>query len=174
MRVLGRMGLLVVLWLLAWGQLTVANVVSGTVVAAALLVAFPLDPRANGRLRLDAGGIARLAGHVVVQLVTSNVVVAREILRRRSDLRPGVIAHRLRQPSQEVVTVMSSVIALSPGTMTVDVDPDSTTICVHFLLLRDVDAARAGLARLEDLAVRAIGGPPPNPSPAASSSKESP
>jgi hypothetical protein len=40
--------------------------------------------------------------------------------------------------------------------MTADVDPDSTTIYVHFLLLRDLDAARASLDRLERLASRAI------------------
>ena len=39
---------------------------------------------------------ARLAGYVAVQLVTSNVVMTREILRRRLDVQPGVLAHRLR------------------------------------------------------------------------------
>ena len=51
---------------------------------------------------------------------------------------------------------MTSVIALSPGTMTVDVDRESTTIYVHFFRLRDLAAARASLARLERLVVDAI------------------
>ena len=51
---------------------------------------------------------------------------------------------------------MTSVISLSPGTMIVDVDPDATTIYVHFLFLRDIDAARASLVRLESLTRRAI------------------
>lgn len=158
MRIAGRIALLVALWLLAWGEASVANVVSGVAVAAALLGAFPPGPRAGGGLRVSPAGALRLAVYVLVQLVISNVVMARQILRRRPDVRPGVLAHRLAQPSEEVVTVMTSVIALSPGTMTVDVDAESRIVFVHFFLLRDVEAARAALRRLENLAVGAIAG----------------
>jgi multicomponent Na+:H+ antiporter subunit E len=157
MRILGRVALLLALWLLAWGQVTLANVVSGIAVGSALLVAFPPVRRAGAPVRLRPVGAARLAAYVLTQLVTSNLVMAREVLRRGSSARPGVLAHRLQGPSEEIVTLMTSIIALSPGTMTVDVDRDSRTIYVHFLFLRDVEAARALLARLEQLAVRAIG-----------------
>jgi multicomponent Na+:H+ antiporter subunit E len=157
---------LVALWLLAWGEISVANLLSGVAVAGALLVAFPAGRQAE--VRVSIPGAARLAGHTLVQLVTSNVLITREIVRRRPNLRQGVLAHRLETPSEEVVTVMTSVIALSPGTMTVDVDPDSSTIHVHFLLLRDVDEARASLARLERLTLDAI------PATSTSTSKERP
>ena len=156
MRTIGRIALLVGLWLLAWGQVTVPNLVSGVGVAIALLVVFPPGGRATGRLRFGVAGIGRLARYVVVQLVNSNVVMARQIVRRRSDAQPGVLAHRLRRPSEEVVTLMTSVIALSPGTMTADVDRESRTIYVHFFHLRDANEARASLNRLEDLVVNAI------------------
>jgi multisubunit Na+/H+ antiporter MnhE subunit len=99
----------------------------------------------------------------VAQLLISNVVVTREILRRRTRLAPGVLAHRLAHPSDEVVTIMTSVISLSPGTMTADVDPDGTTLYVHFLLLHDIESARAGLARLESLVIAALGALRPGP-----------
>ena len=156
MRIVGRVALLVGLWLLAWGEASLGNVVSGVAVATALLLAFPPGPRASGRLRFSAIGGGRLAVYVLVQLVNSNVVMARQILRRRPEARPGVLAHRLGQPSEQVVTVMTSVIALSPGTMTVDVDAESRIIYVHFFLLRDLEAARASLRRLEDIAVQTI------------------
>ena len=159
MRIVCRIALLVVLWLLAWGEVSVGNVVSGVAVAAALLVAFPLGPRASGRLRFSPIGAGRLAVYVLVQLVNSNVVMARQILRRRPETVPGVLAHRLSEPSEEVVTVMTSVISLSPGTMTVEVDAESRVIYVHFFLLRDLEAARTSLSRLEDLAVQAIAAP---------------
>jgi len=149
--------LLVTLWLLAWGEFSVANVVSGIVVATGLLAAFPTTRVSRRNLHPSLSGIARLGLYIVTQLVISNVVVTREILRRRTRLAPGVLAHRLVCPSDEVVTVMTSVISLSPGTMTADVDPDGTTLYVHFLLLRDIDAARAGLARLEGLVIAALG-----------------
>lgn len=156
MSMLARVALLVALWLLAWGQITVGNVISGAAVATVLLVAFPPAAHNRPRLRVSPVGAVRLAGYVVTQLMTSNIVMTREILRRRSSIRPGVLAHRLRIPSEEVVTLMTSIIALSPGTMTVDVDRGSTTIYVHFLFLRDVNASRASLDRLERLASQAL------------------
>jgi multicomponent Na+:H+ antiporter subunit E len=170
-RILGRIMLLVALWLLAWGELSLANVLSGVVVASALLVAFP--PGRRSHVRFSLVGSVRLAGYVAAQLVTSNLVMAREILRVRPSTHPGVLAHRLQRGSDELITLMSSVIALSPGTMTVDVDRESTTIYVHFLLLRDVDAARASLTRLEQLAVGAISEPDPGSPTAPAPTEES-
>ena len=83
----------------------------------------------------------------------------RDSLRRDPARRPGVVAHRLAQPSEEVATLVSSVIALSPGTMTVDVESDASVLYVHFFTLRNaeqVEAARTSLARLEQRVIDAI------------------
>ena len=172
MRLLGRVTRLMALWLLAWGEITLANVLSGTLVAAALLAAFPPERRTHGRLRISALGVARLAAYAAAQLVISNIVMTAQIIRRRPDPHPGVIAHRLQHPSEEVATVMTSVIALSPGTMTVDLDRHSSTIYVHFFRLRDVDAARSSLDRLERLAVHAIAAVDPDDNPVGTEPKE--
>lgn len=152
---------LVVLWLLAWGEVSVANVVSGIVVASALLVLFPLGP--PGDARLHPAGAARLLGYIAVQLVVSNVAMVRQVLRPQPAFASGVLAHHLQQPSEAVLTAMTTVISLSPGTMTVDTTPDAAAIYVHFLVLDDVEAARAGLRHLEELVVHALGVPPPVP-----------
>ena len=156
MRTLRRLTLLVALWLLAWGEISLANLLSGICVAGAVLLAFPPGRRATGQLRISAAGTARLLAYVMRQLVTSNILMTRQILRRHPDVQPGVIAHRLRQPSEEAVTVMTSIIALSPGTMTVDVDPGSTTIYVHFFRLHDPSTAREQLDQLERIVAGAI------------------
>jgi len=157
---LGMTALLVVLWILAWGQLTLANVLSGLVVAAALLLAFPQRRGDRSAVRLSAAGIVRLVAYVVTQLIESNIVMTRQILRRDTARRPGVLAHRLERPSAHVAAVMSGVIALSPGTMTIDVAGDSSAVYVHFFELDDVDAARASLVRLEQLVTNAIAARP--------------
>jgi multicomponent Na+:H+ antiporter subunit E len=155
-RHLGITALLVVLWILAWGELTLANILSGLVVGAALLLAFPQRRGARSALRLSAVGIVRLVAYVVTQLIESNIVMTRQILRRDTERRPGVLAHRLERPSAHIAAVMSGVIALSPGTMTIDVAGDSSVVYVHFFELDDVDAARAYLVRLEQLVTNAI------------------
>ena len=77
-------------------------------------------------------------------------------IRRRGEHRSGVVVHELREPSDQGLTVMTSIISLSPGTMTVDVTADAALLHVHFFDLGDVDAARRGLVRLERLVTAAF------------------
>jgi multicomponent Na+:H+ antiporter subunit E len=158
-----RRGLLLIgFWLLAWGEVSVANVVSGSLLAVALLVAFPFKRRsATHRVRL--AGATRMALYVLGQLVPSNVLVTREVLSRRSRIRTGVLAYPLEHPSDEVLSLMAHVIALTPGTMTVEATRDPAVLYVHFLLLDDVEQARRTLVRLERLAVDVFGGPAVEP-----------
>lgn len=158
MRAVPRVALLVGVWLLAWGDVSVANTVSGLAVAVVLLVAFPAY-RGATRARVSAVGAARLVMYVLAQLVPSNVLVARQVVGRRSRIRTGVLAYPLQHPSDEVVSLMAHVIALTPGTMTVEATRDPFVLYVHFLLLDDLDHARRAIARLEGLVVAALGGP---------------
>ncbi|MCB0976634.1 MAG: Na+/H+ antiporter subunit E [Acidimicrobiales bacterium] len=155
MRSAGRLVLLTVLWMFAWGSFTPASVLSGIAVSIGLLALFP--PGQPHDVKIRPLGSLRLAGHVVVQLLASNLVMARQILSRRPALRQGVVTHHLGVPSEEVVTVMTSILALSPGTMTVGASPDSSTIQVHVLTLDDLTSMGRSLARLEDLVVGAVG-----------------
>lgn len=159
MRAASRVTVLVAVWLLAWGEVSVANTLSGIVVAGALLVAFPAY-RGTARPRVRPMGAVRLVLYVLGQLVPSNVLVAKQVVSRRSRIRTGVLAYRLDHPSDEVVSLMAHVIALTPGTMTVEATRDPWVLYVHFLLLDDLDRARATVARLERLAVAALGGGP--------------
>lgn len=158
MRAARRAVLLIAVWLLAWGDVTVANALSGAVVAAVLLVAFPPHRRPTTPRRVSPVGVARLVVHVLIQLVPSNVLVARQILSRRSRIRTGVLAYPLQHPSDEVLSLMAHVIALTPGTMTVEATREPSVLYVHFLLLSDLDQARRTVAGLERLAVAALGG----------------
>lgn len=172
MRLTSRLVVLVVLWLLAWGQVSLANVVSGLAVATMLLVAFPAARHSGPRLRIRPVGVLRLLLYIVGQLFTSNYLVTREILSRRASIRAGVLAYPVQHPSDEVVTLIANIIALAPGTMTVEATRHPAVVYVHFLLLEDVDQARQAIARLERLVVGAVGFPDHGPAPATPSAQE--
>ena len=148
---------LLALWLLAWGEVSVANVVSGIVLIVILMLAFPTGPHRGARVRVRPIALVRLLAFVLTQLAVSNVLVAREIVSRRSRVRTGVVAYRVRQPSDLTLTLMSNILALAPGTMPVDVVHDPPVLYVHFLLLSDVEDARRRMAQLERLVVAVVG-----------------
>ncbi|MDQ4131640.1 MAG: Na+/H+ antiporter subunit E [Actinomycetota bacterium] len=159
MKTVRRAALLMGFWLLAWGEVSTANVVSGVVLIAVLFAAFPPRRHTTGNPRVSVVGAARLVVYVLVELVPSNVLVAREVVSRGSRIRAGVLAHHLEHPSEEVLSLMAHVIALTPGTMAVEATPEPSVLYVHFLLLEDLDEARRRVARLERLVVTALGGP---------------
>ncbi len=146
---------LTVVWVLLWGSLSAANVVGGIVVAAVLLTAFPVAAGVGRVGRPRPLAALRLAGYVLRNLVVSNVVVTLAILRPGPQPNPFIIRCALRTRSPRIVTTIANVLAMSPGVLPVDVEPNA--IRVHVLRARDVERTRASVAHLETLIVRAFG-----------------
>lgn len=149
---------LTAIWTLLWGDLSLANVLTGVAVSTLLLVVFPAQQRTvPGLGRPRPLGLVRFLLYVLGQFVVSNVLVAIEIVSPRSRVRTGIVACPLRTRSPSMIAFLANVVALTPGTMPVDVETDPPVIYVHVLVLKDVGSARRGIARLESLAVRAFG-----------------
>lgn len=147
---------LTLIWVLAWGSPSPANVLGGLAVAAVLMTVAP-DTWPAGRLRVRPVAVARFAGYVVVKAIESNMVITREILARHSRVHTGVVAVPLPECSDGLVTLIANVMALTPGTMPIEVTRDPTVLYVHILHLHDVEATRAEMRKLATLAYRAFG-----------------
>lgn len=146
---------LVTVWLLLWEDLSWANVLSGTVLAVAVLalVNRPIDEGAD-RIRILAS--LRLIVWFAWQLVVASTVVAWEVLTPTQHVRQGIVEVDLRTASPRVATLVANITSLIPGTLTLEVMPDPMRLYVHVLHLRDPDGVRADTARLEELVVRAV------------------
>jgi multicomponent Na+:H+ antiporter subunit E len=156
----GVVAVLVAIWLLLWGEVSVANIASGVLVGVLLLVSFPADHDVVAvRHRFRPFAAASLVAFVVGDLVRSTVGTALEVLRTESTVRTGVIACPLRVQNDGLVTFLANVIALSPGTMPIEVAYRPHVIYVHSLHATDPEQVRMFVSKLEELAVRVIGGP---------------
>ncbi|HEY5875725.1 MAG TPA: Na+/H+ antiporter subunit E [Ilumatobacteraceae bacterium] len=149
---------LIGLWCLLWGDLSVANVISGGAVAALLMVAYPTGVRpTHGMSGVRPVALVRLVVYVLYEFAVSNALVARAVLSRESKMRTGIVACPLRTTSESMITFLANVLALSPGTLPVEVSLDPPVIHLHVLLLRDDADPRRNVALLESLALRAFG-----------------
>jgi multicomponent Na+:H+ antiporter subunit E len=149
---------LAVAWTMLWDRVSVANVVGGFVVAAALLLVFPLRPVAPEDRRLVRPvALLRLAASVVVDVVVATVVVARTVVSPSRRHRTGVVACRMRTASPKVLSTVANALALSPGTMAVDATNDPPTLYVHVLQLDSTLDMRRKVAHLERLVIEALG-----------------
>ena len=159
-RIVGIEAALVVVWVLAWGDLSVANVLSGVVVGVLVLATFPVGrlPDRGGRT-LHLVPAARLLGVFLANLAASNVAMAREIVTGGRRIETGVVACPLRVDSDGIATFLANVLSLSPGTLVLEVDHEPPVLYLHVLHMADRERIVATVARLEELAVATYGSP---------------
>lgn len=149
---------LTIVWVLLWGGLTVANVVSGLVVAVVVTLVFPLPPIVfAGRVR--PRGLAVLVGWFVVELVVASVQVAGQALRIGRPPMNAVIEVDLRSHSDLYLTLTAELLSLVPGSLVVEVRRSTSTLFLHVLGVRsaaDVEQARQRALLQEERVVRAL------------------
>lgn len=146
---------LVAIWLALWSDLSLANVLSGLVVAG--VVTAVSDTWRPGTFVVRPVAVARFALHFAYKLLESSVLVARTVLSPRGRIRTGIIAVPLSGASDAVATLLADAISLTPGTLTLEVRREPLTLYVHALDLRDVEQVQRDVRTLEMLAVRAFG-----------------
>ncbi|MFA9461881.1 Na+/H+ antiporter subunit E [Thiohalorhabdus methylotrophus] len=84
--------------------------------------------------------VLRLLGRLLGDIVVANLSVAALILRWWRSPRSAFIAYPLRLRDPVPVTILSSLISLTPGTVTVDVDREGGRLWIHCLDLQDEQA----------------------------------
>jgi multicomponent Na+:H+ antiporter subunit E len=149
----------VVLWLMLWADVSVANVISGAVLAIAVTVmtrriAYVTD---DDTVRVAPFALLHFAGHVLWQLVKSNLSLAWEILTPTNTIAVGTVDVPLRSASPIVTMALSNVVTLTPGTVALDVRSEPPTLTVGVLHLHHPDEVRASVQRTEALAIKAFG-----------------
>jgi multicomponent Na+:H+ antiporter subunit E len=149
---------LVAMWIALWEGLSWANLISGTLVACAVvLIAGQISPRPVQNFRI-VPALRYLVTFAKLLIVASYQVVVAVL--RPSRIQPGIVAMPLQHVSDAVVTLVANSITLTPGTMTLETERDGDTaiLYVHAIDLSDVEAVRNDVRLLEKLAIAAFGG----------------
>ena len=118
-------------WCVLWGEVSLANVVSGLVLATVSIALLGGNDPSPASIRPVA--MIRFLAIVAVDLVKSTIAVALEVVTPGDatdeviivvDVGPDPIAHPL---------LMTVAITITPGTGVVDVDQDAGTLYLHLL-----------------------------------------
>jgi multicomponent K+:H+ antiporter subunit E len=144
-RLLPRPGLSVLI-LGLWLVLAPAPTSGQVLIGLALAIALPLATRGfwPGAVRLRRPLAAlRLLGIVLADIVTANLLVARQVLGPPEELRPAFLDVPLDIADPFVATLLGSIVSLTPGTVSVDIDRERQVLQVHALHLEEPAAAVA-------------------------------
>jgi multicomponent Na+:H+ antiporter subunit E len=150
---------LVLVWMLLWGTLSWANLLSGLLVALTVLTLLPL-PHVVGGARVRPVPLLAFLGHFVVDLFVSGAEVAWQALRPAGVRRTAIVQVRLRADSDLLLTMVAEAISLVPGSLVLDLDREQRVMTLHLLPvqdLEDVERKKANVLVVETRLVRAFG-----------------
>jgi multicomponent Na+:H+ antiporter subunit E len=130
---------LILVWILLWGNVSAANVLSGLTVAVIITLLLPLPPvPIEGRVH--PASLLRLAGLVGWYLVLSSMQLAWLAVKPGPPPLSAVLRARMAIKSDLVLALAVNMINLTPGTIVLEIDQVRRMIYVHVI---DVGSDRA-------------------------------
>ena len=134
--------LFVGVWLAVSGSVTPANILFGVIVSALALGLIRHQIPEGGRHRLRPVRVLSLLMLFFKELALSAWKVAVMVTRPKLDVQPGIFAYPLRLTTDFEITLLANLITLTPGTLSVDVSEDKTTLYVHAIDCSNIEAAK--------------------------------
>lgn len=71
------------------------------------------------------------------ELFISSFIVIGQVIRPKLNIRPGIFAYETELTSDWEITVLSCLICLTPGTLTMEVSHDKRTLYIHAMDIED-------------------------------------
>lgn len=144
---------LVLAWCALWGEVSVANVVSGLVVGSTAML---LGVGGTGRGGIRLGPLLRFGWLVSLDVVVSTASVLHEILTPTDYTEEAIIAVPVPPGSRRHFLLLYGAITVTPGSAVVAAEEDGTVLYVHILHHDRRDAVESHIVELADLANRAL------------------
>jgi multicomponent Na+:H+ antiporter subunit E len=137
--------LLALAWGAVTGSFTVLNLLFGFVIAAVALWLI--------REQYDTSAYVSRAGRVtslilvfLKDLTISALRVAAIVLKPWRSYQPGFIAFPLTTDRNAEIALLANMITLTPGTLSVDVSDDKSTLFIHCIDVPDTEALKVDIA----------------------------
>lgn len=136
--------LLNVLIALTWMFLSVSFKPTTFIVGYLLgvLMLFMLRKSFSSRFYMDRiWAVIKLASLFLKELVLSNFSVLKLIVQPTMPIRPAIFAMPTVLEQDWEITLLSSLITLTPGTVVIDISDDNKTLYIHSIDFEDIDEA---------------------------------
>jgi len=147
--------LLAFTWMFLSGNFSFSGFFAGYVLGIAMLLLlrrfFP-----GGLYIRKVWAAVKLLALFFRELLLSNLAVAKAILSPRLAIRPGIVEIETDLRSDWEITLLSFLITLTPGTVTLEVAPKQDKIYVHALDIEDADELRAQIKQSFERAIMEV------------------
>jgi multicomponent Na+:H+ antiporter subunit E len=133
--------LLALAWAALQGDISLANLLVGYAVGYAVLALLGKGGVMPPTLVFRTVHAAGLAAYLAWQLLYANIRVAIDVIRGHR-IEPAVVAIPLDITSDGEILLLSMLINITPGSVTIDLSDDRRTLYVHVMHMKTADETR--------------------------------
>ncbi len=134
--------LLALAWAALQGEISLTNLVVGYGIGYVILALLAKGGVMTSTLVTRTTHAFGLAAFFAWALVLANVRVALDVLRPRTAIRPAVVAIPLDVTTDGEILLLSMLINITPGSVTIDLSDDRRTLYVHVMHMTTPEASR--------------------------------
>jgi multicomponent Na+:H+ antiporter subunit E len=134
--------LLALAWAALQGEITLGNLLAGYLFGYVILALLGRGGVLPSTLTSRTAHAAELAAFCTWELLRANVRVALDVLRPRTSIRPAVLAIPLDVTTDAEILLLSTLINITPGSVTIDLSEDRRTLYVHVMHMTSAEASR--------------------------------
>jgi multicomponent Na+:H+ antiporter subunit E len=142
--------LLALIWTLLAGTFTFQSLLFGFVVGFIALAL--LRPAASTEIYVrGTWGVLRLLAIYAYELTIASIQLAREILSRSPGIQGGFFRFDASALSPTKTVLLSNLVSLTPGTLTVDIDDDGDILYIHTVYANELEKSIESVKLYSDL-----------------------
>ncbi|WP_406662224.1 Na+/H+ antiporter subunit E [Methanolobus sp. ZRKC3] len=150
------------IWCFVSGNISPGNFLIGTILGYLLLrplrVLYDFEARDSLVVRLQQiPKQIKYFSKLIVEIIKASIAVAKIIIQPNIDIKPGIISVPISAKTNVGITAIANTITLTPGTLTIDVSDDRSTLYVHCIDIDDSDKVRDSIREeLEEYVLEAF------------------
>ena len=134
--------LLALAWAAFRGEVSLLNLLVGYALGYAVLALLEKGGVLPSSFQTKVGRVLSLAAFFMWELMVANVRVAADVLKPRTSIAPAVVAIPLDITSDAEILLLSALINITPGSVTIDLSDDRRTLYVHVMHIKSADESR--------------------------------
>ena len=148
--------LLALAWAALLGEITLANLAIGYALGYAVLALLEKGGVLPSSFQTKVSRGMGLAAFFVKELIIANIRVAADVLKPRTSIRPAVVAIPLDVTSDAEILLLSALINITPGSVTIDLSEDRRTLFVHVMHIKSAEDSRREIKSGFELRVKRL------------------
>jgi multicomponent Na+:H+ antiporter subunit E len=134
--------LLALAWAALQGEFSLATLLVGFALGYAILVLLAKGGVMPSSIAFRSAHAVGLAAFFAWELLVANLRVAADVLKGSRRIEPAVVAIPLDVTSDGEILLLSMLINITPGSVTIDLSSDRRTLYVHVMHMRSADETR--------------------------------